>query len=1076
MRTILLTVFCTFLMLFTMSIKLSAQTKVIISGLIKDDKGPLIGVNVVEIDKDGRFISGTTTDLDGNYTLTVSSKDATVQVSYIGYTTQLFELAGRNKLNVDLKEESIRMDEVVVTADKLGNDGIISIRDRATAVSRLELIEMNELMTSSIEEMLQGRLGGVDIAAISGDPGAGVNIRIRGTASLNARNEPLILVNGIPYDANIEDNFDFGTADVQRFGSLIDVAPEDIEAIEVLKDAASTAIWGPKAANGVLSIRTKRGFKSAPVFTYSSTLTRSKEPDPIPMLNGYEYPKLITEAHFNKTVPNDPSNLPDPEDKNYAQNTNWIEEITRIAYTTNNNFSVRGGGDKTRYDISAGYMSQEGTTINTKLDKINLRTALDYDLSNKIKLKTDFMFTRYDQDATYDWDNWDYSHGDFDKTVRTIAYRKMPNMSVYERDTSNNILGNYFTPANTLQGNAKDMYNPVAFANLGQHNRTRDDTRASFNIKYQIAKNLVFESIITMDFFDQKRKKFLPYKAIGFSIDDDISNQASEESLKKNNLQTINQLYYSTKLNDRHEFSGLLRLRTEDETSKSYSIKTSRSASPFLQEATGNVDIVSLSSGSSTFRSLSTFGQFHYKFDDKYIITLGLNYEGTSKFSKDSRWGTFPSVSLAWRINEEPILNRIKAIDDLKLRFSWGISGNTPWGNYLYFNSYAAKSDYSYNGVAGVRPEGIELTNLKWENIEQINPGFTLSAFNYRLTLEADYYIKTTTDLYLDYFNIPTYTGYAKIAQNSGTMENRGWEILTDITFVKREKLNIQATFNLSSNENIIIEMPENYSLEYGNMLSNGNYRISIEPGKSIGGFYGYKYLGVYKDNTELVAVDINGNQIYDIGDIPLKMIHGSGYVFRQGDAKYKDQNYDGVIDELDLIYLGDLNPDFMGGFGPRIAYITKIGEFVANGFMYFKLGQKIINKTRMDTENMYYDDNQSVATNYRWRRPGDETDMPRALSGEGYNWMGSDRFVEDGSFLRLRTMSFSFKPSDKICTRLSLKELRIYTTAYNLFTWTKYLGQDPDVAQPNDPKLLPKDNSRTPPSKQIIIGLNITF
>jgi TonB-linked SusC/RagA family outer membrane protein len=1076
MRTILLTVFCTFLMLFTESMNMSAQNKFIISGQIKDDEGPLLGVNVVEIDKDGRFISGTTTDLDGNFALAVSKRDATVQVSYLGYSTKVYELAGRNKLDVNLESESIKMEEVVVTADKMGNDGIISVRDRATAVSRIEMVEMNELMTSTVEEMLQGRLGGVDIAAISGDPGAGVNIRIRGTASLNARNEPLILVNGIPYDANIEDNFDFGTADVERFGSLIDVAPEDIESIEVLKDAASTAIWGSKAANGVLSIRTKRGFKSAPIFSYTSKITRSQEPDPIPMLNGYEYPKLITEAHFNKIIPNDPSNLPDPEDKNYAQNTNWIDEITRIAYTLDNNFSVRGGGDKTRYDISAGYMSQEGTIINTKLDKINLRTALDYDLSNKIRLKTDIIYTRYDQDATYDWDNWDYKHAGVDKTVRTIAYKKMPNMSVYERDTANNILGNYFTPAYTIQGNAKDMYNPVAFANLGQHNRTQDNSRASFDIKYQVTQNIVFESTITMDFFDQKRKKFLPFKAIGFSYDDDISNQANEEFLNKNNLQTINQLYYTTTLKGKHEISALLRLRTEDESSKSYNIVTSRSASPFLQDATGDVDIVSLKSSSSTFRTLSTYGQVHYKYADKYIVTLGLNYEGTSKFSKDSRWGTFPSVSLAWRINEEPIMNRIKAINDLKLRFSWGISGNTPWGNYLYFNNYAANADFSYNGIAGVRPEGVELTSLKWENIEQINPGITLSAFDYRLTLEADYYVKTTTDLYLDQFNIPTYTGYSRIAQNSGSMENRGWELLADITFVKGKRLNIQTSFNLSSNKNVVIQMPENYALEYGNMLSNGNFRINIEPGNSIGGFYGYKYLGVYKDNTELVAVDINGNQIYDIGDIPLKMIHGSGYVFQQGDAKYKDQNYDGVIDELDLVYLGDLNPNLMGGFGPRVAYTTKIGEFVVNGFMYFKLGQKIINKTRIDTENMYYDDNQSLATNYRWRRPGDETDMPRALSGDGYNWMGSNRFVEDGSFLRLKTTSFSYRPSEEICKRLSLRELRIYVTAYNLFTWTRYLGQDPDVAQPSDPKQLPMDNSRTPPSKQIIVGLNITF
>ncbi len=1083
MRTIL-QVFSTILILFMVSINLSAQKKYITSGQIKDDKGPLTGVNIVEIDKDGRYVSGTISDYDGNFSLAVSSKEATIQVSYLGYSTQVFELSGRSRLDINLVEETIKMDEVVVTADKLGNDGFIAVKDRATAVTRIEMIEMNELMTASVEEMLQGRLGGVDITAVSGDPGAGMNIRIRGTASLNASNEPLILVNGIPYDANIDDNFDFGTADVERFGSLIDVAPEDIESIEVLKDAASTAIWGSKAANGVLSIKTKRGSKSPPVFTYTFKLTKKTEPDPIPMLDGKGYVRLMTEAYFNNdasTAPTLPDDRNHPDYFNYAQNTDWIDEVTRTAYTYNNNFSVRGGGDKTRYKITAGYLSQEGTMINTKLDKINLATALDYDLSDKIRLKTDVMYTKYDQDATYDWDSWSYKHTnpdgtEVDKTIRTVAYKKMPNMSVYERDTSNNILGNYFTPPNTIQGNPKEMYNPVAFANLGEHNRTQDNTRAAFTIKYQIIKNLAFESTITMDFFDQKRKKFLPYKAIGYNYDDDITNQSNEDFLKTNNLQTINQLFYSTNIKGRHEISSLLRFRTEDESSKAYKINTSRSASPFLQEATGNLNIVSIESSSSTFRSASAFGQLHYKLDDKYILTLGLNYEGTSRFSKDSRWGTFPSVSAAWRINEEPILNRIQAIDDLRLRFSWGVSGNTPDKNYLYFNSYEASSDYGYMGIAGVRPQGIELTSLRWESIEQINPGLTLSAFDYRWTLEADYYIKTTTDLYLKEFGIPSYTGYTKIDLNDGEMQNRGWELITNITFVKGRKFNIQTSFNLSANENVIIKFPENYVLESGNMLENGNYKISIKPGDPIGGFYGYKYMGVYKDNTELIAVDREGKQIYDIDGVPLLMIHGSGYTFEQGDAKYLDKNYDGVIDELDLVYLGDLNPDLMGGLGPRVSYASKIGEFVVNGFFYFKLGQKIINQARMNTENMYGHDNQSLATNWRWRSPGDPTDMPRALYNKGFNWMGSDRFVEDGSFIRLRTVSFSYNPSDRICKLLNLKELRIFTTAYNLFTWTNYLGQDPDVSQPNDPKKLPKDESRTPPGKEITIGLNITF
>ncbi len=1076
MRTIF-SLLTTFLLLVTINSGLLAQNKFIVSGKITDAAGPLPGVNVVEIDDNGRFISGTISDLDGNFTFAVSGKNATILVSSLGYEKQIIELSGRSKIDVTLQEESMSLDEVVITADVMGNDGFVSVKDRATAVTRLEMTEMNELMTSSVEEMLQGRLGGVDITAVSGDPGAGVNIRIRGTASLNARNEPLILINGIPYDANIDQNFDFGTADIEKFGSLIDVAPEDIESIEVLKDAASTAIWGSKAANGVLSIKTKRGIKSPPIFSFTSKYTRSEEPDPIPMLDGSGYRQLIKESHFNLDASAFDEIITDPDDPdyyNYSQNTNWIEEITRIAHTSENNFSVRGGGDKTRYNMSAGYLSQEGTTITTHLNKIYLRSALDYDLSNKIRFKSDIMYTKYDQDATYDQDDGSYGN----KRIRSIAYRKMPNMSVFERDTGNNVLENYFTPLNTIQGNANDVYNPVAFANLATHNRAKDNTRALFNLKYQIFEELAFESIITLDFFDEKRKKFLPYKAIGYYYDSDVTNRANEDFYRKTNLQTINQMFYRTNINDKHDLAALLRFRTEDESSRSYGIATSRSASPYLKEATGNVDIVSVRSGSSAFRSASAFAQVHYKYNDKYIVDFGLNYEGTSRFSKDSRWGAFPSVSVAWRVNQEPFINQLKALDDFKLRFSWGITGNSPYQDYLYFNSYAASTDYGYNGVSGVRPQGIELTSLKWENIEQINPGLTFAAFNYRWTIEADYYVKKTTDLYLSNFGIPSYSGYSSINQNNGEMLNRGWEIFTNMIFIRTERFSFQTNFNLASNENVVLKMPENYSLEYGDMLTNGNYKISIQPGNSLGGFYGYEYLGVYKDNNELIAVDVDGNPIYDIDGEPLYMIHGGaqGYIFEQGDAKYKDQNYDGVIDELDLVYLGDLNPDLMGGLGPRFSYTSPIGEFVINGFFYFKVGQKIINQARMDTEKMYNHDNQSLATNYRWRRPGDDTDMPRALYGRGYNWMGSNRFVEDGSFLRLRTLSFSYNPSSEICKRLNLKELRLYTTAYNLFTWTNYLGQDPDVGQPSSPSSLPKDYNRTPPSMQIIIGINITF
>ncbi|NJK84642.1 MAG: hypothetical protein HC906_00305 [Bacteroidales bacterium] len=305
-------------------------------------------------------------------------------------------------------------------------------------------------------------------------------------------------------------------------------------------------------------------------------------------------------------------------------------------------------------------------------------------------------------------------------------------------------------------------------------------------------------------------------------------------------------------------------------------------------------------------------------------------------------------------------------------------------------------------------------------------------------------------------------------------MMNKGMELTIDYKLIDGRDFDLSFNFNTSRNRNIMLRLPENYSLEIGDMLANGNYKISIEPGKALGGFFGYRYLGVYSTDEDAIVYGEDGQPVYGFNTNPLRMIHGgsSGYVFEGGDARYDDINFDGKIDELDLVYLGDLNPDFMGGFGPRISY----KNLIFNTFFYYKIGQKIINQTRMDTEKMYNHDNQSKATNWRWRRPGDDTNVPRALYERGFNWMGSDRFVEDGSYVRLKSASVTYKFSDKFCDRLKIGDLKVYATGYNLFTWTGYSGQDPDVASPSKPTELPKDYSRTPPSFRVTLGANITF
>lgn len=1051
----------------------------IIKGKITDSETgeALLSVNIVEIDKNGRFIAGTVSDLNGNYVFKVSNVENPIQVSFIGYKKQTIKVNGRSQIDLQLEPEAISMEEVVVVGAKMGLDGMTSVRDRATAVARIELDELKSVMSTTVEDMLQGRIGNVDISSVSGDPGAGLNIRIRGTASLNARNQPLIVINGIPYDANIDENFDFASADIERFGNLIDVSPEDIESIEVLKDAASTAAWGSRASNGVLMIKTKRGTKSKPIFEYTVKTSYSFEPDPIPMLEGPGYARLITEEHYNVTYNTFYSDeiAFDPEWQeyyNYSQNTNWVEEITKNAFTQQHDFSVRGGGEKSRYNISMGLSDEGGTTIGNDLRKLNLRSSLDYDISRKLQFKSDIMFTRYDQDNTYDVEDPEYGNW---KSLRSVAYRKMPNLSIYDRDTSNISYGEYFTPSSTLQGNARDYYNPVAFANLGTQKRYRDNARALFSVKYNILPRLIFNSTVTLDIFDNKISKFLPYKALGYDYSSEISNKAVNEFSKKSSIYTINQVIFRPNVGDNHDIVFMSQFDTEETVSRWYKTESSQSASPYLTEPVNDVRLNYFGANYSKYRSMGLFLTGSYKYKDKYSIMLGAKYEGNSKFSKDARWGLFPTVSAFWRLSEESFLRDYAFINDLKLRFSWGQTGNSPSQNYLYFNTYEAGSAISYMDLQGVQPTGIELTSLQWETIDQINPGLSFVGFNGRMNVEFDYYRKKTLNLYLENSGIPEQSGFGTINRNDGEMENRGLEFYVDYTIIRRKDLQVSFNLNLSRNKNQVLRLPENYSLEYGNMLENGNYKISIVPGEALGGFFGYEYQGVYTSNDDAIVRDVNGDPVYGLNiDNPLTMIMGgpSGYVFEGGDANYADLNYDGKIDELDLVYLGDLNPKVMGGFGPRVQY----KNFLFNTFVYFKLGQKIINQTRMDTEKMYGYDNQSKATNYRWRREGDITDMPRALFNEGFNWLGSNRFVEDGSYLRLKTVSLSYIFDEEMAKKLLLKNLRIFITGYNLYTWTKYSGQDPDVAPPSRPDTLPKDYSRTPPPKKIMLGINVTF
>ncbi len=466
-----------------------------------------------------------------------------------------------------------------------------------------------------------------------------------------------------------------------------------------------------------------------------------------------------------------------------------------------------------------------------------------------------------------------------------------------------------------------------------------------------------------------------------------------------------------------------------------------------------------------------------YKFLDRYIINGSIRGDGNSRFGSANRYGIFPSVSGRWRISGEPFMKSTKKyIDDFSLRASYGKSGNVPRNDYTYFNIYQ-NYGFSYLDNAGVYSTNLELTDLRWETVTQSNVGITLNMLKSKLYMDFDIYRKRTTDLFYPGLQVPTYNGYNGVDMNVGTMDNQGWEFNMNYTPVRNKKLRVDVSFNIAHNENVIREVSPFYPRENkGKVTSNNVYKVFVQENNPFGSFYGFKFKGVYKDKNSTVALDENGNQIVGPnGDkIYMRFAYPSiDYVFQPGDAMYEDINHDGNIDYKDIVYLGNGNPKLTGGFGTRV---TLNGNITFGANFSYRTGYDIINGTKINTTNMYGFNNQSTAVLRRWKKEGDDTDMPRAMYGAGYNWLGSDRYIEDGSFLRLRSITLKYDFSKQFMKRIGMKSLSANLMMENILTFTKYTGQDPEVPIRLNGSNTVIDYSTTPPIKTVTLGLTANF
>ena len=1099
-----------------------------ISGTVSDEFDVLPGASVREVDASNRIVNATATDMNGNFVLPIQSTKNKITISFMGFKTQTLPI-NKTVYKVKMEDATKTLQTLEVKAKKKIKTSGLEIPEREVSFSAqgISAKEFEGLGITSVDEALQGRIAGLDIVANSGDLGAGTSMRLRGasTVSTLTSNEPLIVVNGNVWNVDLSD-FDTATANDEKFAQLLNVNTEDIEDIQVLKDAAATAIWGSQGANGVIEIKTKRGRRGTPQVTYSLKMTMTHQPEGIKLLNGDQYTMLLKESYFNPQQQTYVGQIQELNyDENYSdflmfnKNTDWVDLVKQNGLRQNHYVSVSGGDEKTLFRISGGYDHETGTIIKQKLNRFSTRMALDYYVNDRIKIMSNFSLTYTKNDRNYDG-------------LLGIAYTKMPNLSPYRylRDENGNeyntgeyyiipqyAFTNYGRLTSDQSNNFSDQrnsHNPLASAEYAKNTQTTYDISPELELEYKLLG------------LDNESTQLRYNGRVVMNVYNDYTDQSFPRSLLSNNYHDIGDAYsYSRKnlafttthtltfqphfKNEDHQVLALGRFQLVSGNSSNQSTNINRLPNR-LESVTAGGNVTGMGSGFSEWRSLYYTFSTHYAFKGRYIFDFSMRADATTKFGENSRWGIFPAVSGKWIIIDEPWMKAVREkakVSQFALRPGWGRVGNPPTADYLYLNTYAP--GIRYLNITSMNPSGLKLTDFKWENIYSWNLGIDLNFFDDRLKIVVDLYRRITKDMLMPTALIPTSNGWNSLRfKNVGDMKNEGWEIqFMGERLLKKGKFSMDAYVNFANNRNVITKMDPLVLKTLNIDWTEGNRSVlqRVQLNNPFGSIYGFRSKGVYQYNydtardmaredqangtntlqesinagaTYPIAIGASGNYVKDAKGDPVQMRFcykpetNSGYYFKGGDAIYEDINNDGNINQSDLVYLGNSLPRLTGGFGFTLHY----DRWALRANFNYRIDYDILNMARLDMESMVSNNNQSQAVNYRWRKEGDVTSIPRAMFGNGtnYNTLISDRFVEDGSFLRLNYLQLNYSFDPKKLKNWHMKTLNFYASANNLFCLTKYSGVDPEIGYGGYG--VTTDSSKTPRSKSYTLGVTIGF
>ena len=1063
-----------------------AQSKV--TGVVKDSSGePIIGASVTVKGAQGL---GTVTDIDGNFTLSLPSGKKQLLVTYIGFTPQTVDASGKNTFNIVLKEDNQTLNEVVVVGY-----GTMKKSDLAGATGSMDEKKMKTSIITNLDQSLGGRVAGVTSMATSGAPGSSTSIRVRGQATINAGAEPLYVVDGVIWNNSNTSGSSVGLGDALGNGSVSTVSPlsslnpSDIVSMEVLKDASATAIYGAQGSNGVVLITTKRGKAGEAKFTYDGMVAAQRQGKRIDMLNLREFANYYNDMASQGMVFKD-DRFSDPSV--LGKGTNWQDAIFRTALQHQHQVSAQGGTDKVKFYVSGNYMDQDGTIIGSEFKRYGARINLDAQLKSWLKLGLSANYSNTDQRLL---------KADQENGVITYALTTRPDIPIYD------INGGY----TSISQQGVTNPNPVALALMDDILYKQNLLTGNVFAEVTPIKNLVWHTEIGYSFNWDRGEVFNPTVNLGT-----WTRSKNYNSIQKSTgsfVQFKNYLTYSGSFG-KHSFTAMLgqecwKSKWDNARTEAQDLPTNTVHNPSL----GDPSTFKISNGFGTSAMASFFTRETYNFDDRYLLTYTFRRDGSSNFGPDNRWGSFHSVAGAWRFSNEEFVRNFagKWLSNGKLRLGWGQTGNSNIGSGKW------SSDMTSIGTGlgtAYRPLRIANLNVHWEKQEQTNLGLDLGFFHDKLGVTVDVYKKTSKDMLMP-MQLPSYMGtsgntssaLAAPFGNFGSIENKGLELTINAHPVNTKHFSWDSEFEISWNKNKLTKLSGTSSAA---ILGVGQWNDVVsksDVGQPLFQFYGYVTDGVYTSYE-------------DIENSPKPVSYGGSDGYNKyntvwvGDVKYKDISGpdgkpDGKIDENDRTYIGNPMPKYTFGWTNTFRY----KDFDLTIFLNGSVGNKVYNYIRMKLDAMksVWENQASTVLNrsqitaidpnkdytngykghnanlvYNWYDDIDNvqvlhpTGVPAAhLNDPNENTRVSDRYIEDGSYLRVKNITLGYTFPKQLIKHIGLENLRVYCNIQNLWTITGYKGYDPEIgASTSDMNgyVYGLDNGRYPSPTVYSFGLNVTF